>query len=59
MSTRAATLTGPRAALRYGWMGVVGLSLALGGALGLARATVAQDDPIVVTAGGGDGAELA
>ena len=36
MSTRAATLTGPRAALRFGWMGVVGVSLALGGAFGLA-----------------------
>jgi plastocyanin len=54
MSTRAATLTGPRAALRFGWMGVVGLSLALGGAFGLSRATAAQE-PLVVTAGGGEG----
>jgi plastocyanin len=39
-------------------MGVVGLSLALGGALGLAHATTAQDDAIVITAGGGDGTSV-
>jgi plastocyanin len=57
MSTRAATLTGPRAALRFGWMGVVGVSLALGGALGLAHRGAAQE-PLVVTAGGSEGTAL-
>ena len=57
MSTRAATLTGPRAALRFGWMGVVGVSLALGGAFGLAHRGAAQE-PLVVTAGGSDGTAL-
>ncbi|MET0773132.1 MAG: plastocyanin/azurin family copper-binding protein [Candidatus Limnocylindrales bacterium] len=57
MSTRAATLTGPRAALRFGWMGVVGVSLALGGAFGLAHRSAAQE-PLVVTAGGSDGTAL-
>jgi plastocyanin len=54
MSTRAVTLAGPRAALRFGWLGVVGISLALGGAIGLTRAVAAQE-PLVITAGGGDG----
>jgi plastocyanin len=57
MSTRATTLTGPRAALRFGWMGVVSISLALGGALALTQRIAAQE-PIVVTAGGGDGTAL-
>ena len=57
MSTRAATLTGPRAALRFGWMGVVGVSLALGGAFGLAHRGAAQE-PLVVTAGGSEGTAL-
>jgi hypothetical protein len=54
MSTRAATLTGPRAALRTAGLGVIGITLALGGAMGLSRAASAQE-PLVITAGGGDG----
>lgn len=57
MSTRAATLTGPRAALRIGWVGVVSVSLALGGAFALVHRTAAQE-PLVVTAGGSDGTAL-
>lgn len=57
MSTRATTLTGPRAALRFGWMGVVTVSFALGGAFALSQRAAAQE-PIVVTAGGSDGSAL-